>query len=196
MTKNRIEAFSDGVLAIIITIMVLEFKIPESPEWSALSKYLPTFLSYVLSFTYIGIYWGNHHHLLHTVKHVSSGIIWANLNLLFWLSLIPFATGWMGNTHFAQNTVIAYAVLLMISGVSYFILQKIIQSCNKTNEVMARAYAAQQKKVTLSIVFYSLSIVFAFYNTTISEVLFMAVAALWIVPDKNIERAMGEKAHS
>lgn len=192
MTKNRIEAFSDGVLAIIITIMVLEFKIPESPEWSALSRYLPTFLSYVLSFTYIGIYWGNHHHLLHTVKHVSSGIIWANLNLLFWLSLIPFATGWMGNNHFAQNTVIAYAVLLMVCGMAYYILQKVIQSCNKTDETMAGVYKSQEKKGMISLVLYSLSIVFAFYNPAISGVIFFIVSAIWIVPDKNIERAMGE----
>lgn len=190
MTKTRLEAFSDGVIAILITIMVIEFKIPESPAWKELQHYFPLFLSYVLSFVFIGIYWGNHHHLLHTVKKISSGIIWANMNLLFWLSLIPFATGWMGNTHFAQNTVITYAVLLMCCGISYTILQRTIQVCNKTDEIMAKVYEAQARKGILSLVLYSLAIGFAFYNTAFSGLFFFIVSVLWIVPDKNIERAL------
>ena len=122
MGKNRLEAFSDGVLAIIITIMVLELKVPKGEDWAELSALWPKFLSYLLSFIFVGIYWGNHHHLLHTVKRVSSGIIWSNMNLLFWLSLIPFATGWMGEAHFSQNTVVLYACVLMICGFSYYIL--------------------------------------------------------------------------
>ena len=123
MGKTRLEAFSDGVLAIIITIMVLELKVPHSAEWKDLVELYPVFFSYIISFIYVGIYWGNHHHLLHTIKHVSSGIIWANLNLLFWLSLIPFATSWMGENNFGQNPVIVYAILLLLCGISYTILQ-------------------------------------------------------------------------
>lgn len=190
MGKNRLEAFSDGVLAIIITIMVLEIKTPHTDNWEEIRHLAPVFLSYLLSFIFIGIYWGNHHHLLHTVKRVSTGIIWSNMNLLFWLSLIPFATGWMGGTHFAQNTVITYAVLLMICGVAYYILQKCIQACHKTDEHMKKVYAGQERKGLISLVLYSLSIVFAFYNTAVSGVLFFLVAAMWIVPDRNIERLM------
>ena len=159
MGKNRLEAFSDGVLAIIITIMVLEIKIPLSDNWAELRALAPLFVSYILSFTFVGIYWGNHHHLLHTVKRVSSGIIWSNMNLLFWLSLIPFSTGWMGKTAFAQNTVITYAVLLMICGTSYYILQKVIQAHHKTDPGTDKMYAAQERKGVASLVIYSLSIV-------------------------------------
>ncbi|MEK7253496.1 MAG: TMEM175 family protein [Bacteroidota bacterium] len=192
MGKNRLEAFSDGVLAIIITIMVLEIKIPHGAEWSNLSSLLPIFLSYLLSFTFIAIYWGNHHHLLHTVKRVSTGILWSNTNLLFWLSLIPFATGWMGENHFSRNTVITYAVLQTLCGMSYHILQKMIQACHKTDEHLAKVYAAHERKGLISLVVYAVSIGVAFFNTFISGVLFFAVTALWIVPDKNIERAMKE----
>ena len=192
MGKNRLEAFSDGVLAIIITIMVLEIKIPPTANWSDLQALLPLFLSYLLSFTFVGIYWGNHHHLLHTVKRVSSGIIWSNMNLLFWLSLIPFATGWMGKTNFAQNTVIAYAVMLMLCGTSYYILQKTIQSCHKIDTHMAKAFEVQEKKGLLSLVLYTASIGFAFYGTAVSGILFAVVAAMWLIPDKNIERVMAE----
>lgn len=190
MGKNRLEAFSDGVLAIIITIMILEIKTPHGEEWTELYALWPKFLSYVLSFIFVGIYWGNHHHLLHTVKRVSSGIIWSNMNLLFWLSLIPFATGWMGETHFSQNTVIVYAVLLMVCGTSYYILQKTIQACHKSEPQTIRMYAAQERKGIASLVLYGLSIGFAFFNTTISGVLFFVVAVMWIVPDKNIERML------
>src|SRR5688572_21519211 len=126
MTTTRLEAFSDGVLAIIITIMVLEIKVPHSADWGALVKLIPVFNSYVLSFVFIGIYWGNHHHLLHTIKQVNWKIIWANMHLLFWLSLVPFATGWMGENHFVQNTVVVYGAILLFSGIAFTILQLII----------------------------------------------------------------------
>ena len=127
MNKTRLEAFSDGVLAIIITIMVLELKIPHGTEWEALSPVIPNFISYVLSFVYLGIYWNNHHHLLHTVKHVSGGILWANLHLLFWLSLVPFTTGWMGENHFESIPVALYGVMLLMAAIAYYILQMTIQ---------------------------------------------------------------------
>ena len=192
MGKNRLEAFSDGVLAIIITIMVLELKVPKGEEWAELSALWPKFLSYLLSFIFVGIYWGNHHHLLHTVKRVSSGIIWANMNLLFWLSLIPFATGWMGEAHFAKNTVILYACMLMICGLSYYILQKVIQAGHEPDSRREQMFHAQEKKGMLSLVLYLLSIVFAFFNTAVSGALFLVVAVLWLVPDKNIEKALEE----
>ncbi len=187
MGKNRLEAFSDGVLAIIITIMVLEIKMPHTAEWVDLKELLPIFLSYLLSFVFVGIYWANHHHLLHIVNRVSVGIIWSNLNLLFWLSLIPFATGWMGENHFAQNTVIVYACVLMICGVSYTILQKVIQACHKPDERLTKVYASQQRKGFISMSLYAVAIGAAFYNTTISGLMFGIVSVIWLVPDKNIE---------
>lgn len=189
MTKTRLEAFSDGVLAIIITIMVLEMKVPHATDMHALLELVPAFFSYALSFIFIGIYWGNHHHLLHVVKTVSSGIIWANLNLLFWLSLIPFATGWMGENHFAQFPVAVYALLLNVCGIAYTILQRLIASCHKFTPAMEAAMRKQTQKGLISLVGYSSAFGLAFVNTTLSEILFVAVAILWLVPDKNIERA-------
>src|SRR3569623_1507160 len=154
MNKTRLEAFRDGVLAIIITIMVLEIKIPHGAEWEDLKPLLPVFSSYVLSFIYIGIYWGNHHHLLHTVKSVTSGIIWANINLLFWLSLVPFATGWMGENHFATNTIIVYAVLLLLSGVAYTILQVTIEKSNPASPTLAAAFGKVKTKGLFSLIGY------------------------------------------
>lgn len=190
MGKNRLEAFSDGVLAIIITIMVLEIKVPHSADWEELKHLIPVFLGYVLSFAFIGIYWGNHHHLLHTVKRISTGIMWSNLNLLFWLSLVPFATGWMGENNFAQNTVILYACLLVLCGISYTIFQKTIQACHKADSRMEQVFAGQTRKGLISLGLYTLSIVIAFFNTVISGIIFFVVAAMWFVPDKNIERLM------
>ncbi len=189
MTKTRLEAFSDGVLAIIITIMVLEMKVPHATDMHALLELVPAFFSYALSFIFIGIYWGNHHHLLHVVKTVSSGIIWANLNLLFWLSLIPFATGWMGENHFAQFPVAVYALLLNVCGIAYTILQRLIASCHKFTPAMEAAMRKQTQKGLISLVGYSSAFGLAFVNTTLSEILFVSVAILWLVPDKNIERA-------
>jgi uncharacterized membrane protein len=192
MNKNRLEAFSDGVLAIIITIMVLELKIPNGHTFADLKPLLPVFLSYVLSFVYVGIYWGNHHHLLHVLKKVSSGIIWSNLNLLFWLSLIPFATAWMGENNFSGESVAVYAVLLNICGASYYVLQQVIVRCCTLTPKMQTAMQKQSKKGIASLVCYTIAIMFSFFLPIISDLLFVAVAIIRIIPDKNIEQALGE----
>ncbi len=193
MNKNRLEAFSDGVLAIIITIMVLEFKIPHSGDWADLKALIPVFISYFMSFLFVGIYWGNHHHLLHSVKTVSSGIIWANLNLLFWLSLIPFATGWMGENHFAANTVVLYAILLLLCGVAYTILQNAVQRQAHNLEALKKAFVNANKKGIFSLIIYSLAIPAAFIDPIISGVLFLVVSIVWLIPDKNIEKAFSNE---
>lgn len=190
MTTTRLEAFSDGVLAIIITIMVLEIKVPHDTSWNAIKALLPVINSYVLSFIYVGIYWGNHHHLLHTTKHVSWKIIWANMHQLFWLSIIPFATGWMGENHFAQNTVIVYGACLLANAIAFTILQLVIQSENPKNTQISDALNKLNKKGILSLVLYITSIVAAFFNTTISLVIFVVVAVIWLIPDRNIEKAI------
>lgn len=190
MNKNRLEAFSDGVIAIIITIMVLEIKMPHNTSWTALIEQIPVFSSYLLSFVYIGIYWGNHHHLISAVTRVNASIIWSNLNLLFWLSLIPFATGWMGENHFAQNTVVLYAILMLICGISFTILQICIERISKNNPKLTEAFACLRRKGIFSVFCYILSIGLAYYNTLISAILFCIVAVRWIIPDKNIEKAI------
>ncbi len=192
MEKNRLEAFSDGVLAIIIIIMVLEIKVPHGTEWSDLEPLLPVFLSYIFSFVYVGIYWGNHHHLLYTVKKVSSGIMLANLNLLFWLSLLPFATGWMGENYFEPRTVTLYALLLNMCGVAYTILQKMIEKCQDFSPEMKLVMKKQTRKGLFSVACYTLAVPFAYVNAIISVVLFLIVAIAWLVPDKNIERALND----
>ena len=192
MTKTRLEAFSDGVIAIIITIMVLELKVPHGSAFSDLQPLFLTFLSYFLSFLFIGIYWGNHHHLMHTVSRVSSGIMLANLNLLFWLSVIPFATGWMGENHFAQNPVIVYAALLLMCGVAYTILRKAIDKHHNKESKISKALQKLKVKEYTSVISYSASIAFAFLNPYISGGIFLFVAILWIIPDKNIEKALTE----
>jgi uncharacterized membrane protein len=189
MNKNRIEAFSDGVLAIIITIMVLEFKIPHSSDWIELKKLIPVFVSYLMSFINIGIYWGNHHHLLQSVKRVNGSIIWANLNLLFWLSLIPFATGWMGENNFASNTVAIYAINLLFCGGSYTILKKVVEKNAHNKEQLKIAFQKSAKKELVSVVSYIISIPLAFYYPLISGSIFLLVALVWIIPDKKIEEA-------
>jgi uncharacterized membrane protein len=190
MTTTRLEAFSDGVLAIIITIMVLEIKVPHDPSWASLRELVPVFYSYVLSFIFLGIYWGNHHHLLHTIKHVSWRIIWANLHLLFWLSLIPFATGWMGENHFEQNTVIIYGVILLCCAISFTILQFIIQQEHPKSPQLEEAFGKLRTKGIVSLIGYITAIAFAFVNTAVSMFIFIAVAILWLIPDRNIERAI------
>lgn len=190
MTKTRLEAFSDGVLAIIITIMVLELKVPHGTDWDHIQPLLPVFLSYIMSFVFVAIYWGNHHHLMHTVHHVNSKIIWANNHLLFWLSLIPFATAWMGENGFERISVVAYAVLLNLCGVAYFILQLVIQAQYKESTPLTEALEKQKNKGLLSLLLYSAAIPLAFVHTAISALIFIAVAILWIVPDKNIEKAL------
>jgi uncharacterized membrane protein len=190
MTKTRLEAFSDGVFAIIVTIMVLELKVPHETDLHALKEMLPLFLSYLSSFVFVGIYWGNHHHLLHTVHHVNSKIIWANLNLLFWLSLVPFATGWIGENPMAEVPVATYATLFLLCGIAFFILQKVIENHYTHSTKLIEALKKTSMKGILSLLLYSAAVVFAFINPTISYVLIVVVAVLWVIPDKNIEKAM------
>lgn len=190
MTTNRLEAFSDGVIAIIITIMVLEIKVPHNTSWHAIAGLIPIFNSYVLSFIYIGIYWGNHHHLLHTIKHVSWRIIWANLHLLFWLSLIPFATGWMGENHFDKNTVILYGLLLICCAIAFTILQLIIQKEHPKSPQLETAFQKLKTKGIISLSGYILGVGLAFVNTIFSLLLYFLIAVLWLIPDRGIEKAM------
>src|SRR5208337_1334145 len=164
MNKNRLEAFSDGVLAIIITIMILEIQIPTGSDWVTLKPIIPVMISYVLSFLFIGIYWGNHHHLLHSLKTVTSGIIWANLNLLFWLSLIPISTGWMGKNHFAPHTVFVYGILLLLCGVAFTILQKFVEKSILDSLALKKAFKNLNKKAYFSILGYTIAIIFAYVN--------------------------------
>jgi uncharacterized membrane protein len=191
MGKNRLEAFSDGVLAIIITIMVLELKVPHGSGLAALSPLLPVFLSYVLSFVYIAIYWNNHHHLLHTVGKVSGGILWANLNLLFWLSLFPFATGWMGENHFSSLPSAIYGVVLLMAAISYWLLQRTIIVKQGPDSLLARAIGNDFKGKS-SIVIYALAIPAAFVSPWISELLYVLAALMWLVPDDRIEKVLSE----
>ena len=192
MKKNRLEAFSDGVIAIIITIMVLELKVPEGAGWHDLEPVLPVFLTYMLSFIYIGIYWNNHHHLMHMVRHISAGIMWSNLNLLFWLSLIPFATGWMGENHFESVPVAVYAVLMILCGVSYTILQVVIENCHKEEKRLAAIMHRQRGKGMASVFLYAAAVPLAFINPIISGALFVFVAVLWLIPDRRIEELVAE----
>ena len=191
MGKNRLEAFSDGVLAIIITIMVLEIKVPHEATLNALGELIPVFLSYLLSFIYVGIYWNNHHHLLHTAKQVSGGILWANLHLLFWLSLIPFATGWMGENHFAAAPSALYGVVLMMAAIAYFILQQTIMAADRQDAVLKKALGSDLKGRG-SIVLYATAIPLAFYANAFSQTIYVAVALIWLVPDRRIERVLGD----
>ncbi len=190
MNKNRLEAFSDGVLAIIITIMVLELKAPHGTDFAALKPLMPVFISYVMSFLFVGVYWGNHHHLLHMVKNFSSGIMLANLNLLFWLSLVPFVTGWVGENHFASLPVMIYALLLDVCGISYTILQKVIESCNKDNHQVLVLMKRQTRKGLVSVVLYTSAAALAWVSGYISVTLFFIVAIMWLVPDKEIEKML------
>ena len=187
MGKGRLEAFSDGVIAIIITIMVLELKVPHGAELSDLWTLGPVFVSYVLSFANVGIYWNNHHHLLHAVKHVSGGILWANLHLLFWLSLFPFTTGWMGENHFATWPVIIYGINLMLAGVAYTVLVRTIIAAHGKESDIAKAIGSDFKGL-VSIAAYVTAIIVAFINPWISGGLFIAVALMWFIPDRRIEK--------
>jgi uncharacterized membrane protein len=193
MTKSRLEAFSDGVLAIIITIMVLELKIPHEATIHALSALWPTFLSYLLSFIFVGIYWGNHHHLLHTVHRVSSGIIWSNMGLLFMLSLIPFTTGWMGENHFANIPVAIYALNLLLCAIAFYFLQKTIMAQVPNDSSLVIALKKQEVKGFISVFFYIGAIIGALYYPLISGILIGFTAILWLIPDRNIEAALREE---
>lgn len=190
MGKGRLEAFSDGVIAIILTIMVLELKVPHGDDLAALRPLLPVFLSYVLSFVFVGIYWNNHHHLLHAAGKVSGAILWANLHFLFWLSLTPFTTAWMGESHEAVPTAL-YGVVLLMAGCAYFFLQSAIIAKEGKDSKLARA-VGKDIKGKLSPVFYTAAIAAAFVNPWIADAFFVAVALMWLVPDRRIESQFAE----
>lgn len=192
MGKTRLEAFSDGVLAIIITIMVLELKVPHGDNISALMPLIPSFLSYVLSFIYVGIYWNNHHHLIHSAKYVSGSVLWSNLNLLFWLSLFPFATGWMGENHFASMPSAVYGFVLLMASIAYFILQESIITTDGPNSILKTALGHDWKG-KISPILYITAIVFSFYNQYISQAIYTLVAFMWLVPDRRIEKVISNK---
>lgn len=190
MNRTRLEAFSDGVIAIIITIMVLEIHVPEAATWESLRQLFPMLTGYILSFIFIGIYWNNHHHLLHTVKRVTGGMMWANLNLLFWLSLVPFATAWMDKTCFNSLPVIVYAILLLLCGTSFDILRRVILKTLPADSPMKETLNKLDFKSILSVLCYSLAIGAAFWHTYISLGLFAFVAIVWIVPSRAIEKSL------
>lgn len=191
MGKGRVEAFSDGVIAIIITIMVLELKVPHGADWSALSKLSPVFLSYVMSFIYVGIYWNNHHHLFHAVHKTNGRILWANLHLLFWLSLTPFVTGWMGENHFAPLPVALYGGNLLMAAISYSILVRALLAHHGKDSTLARAIGKDFKGY-LSLALYSVAIPLSFVNPWIGVSLYALVAMIWFIPDRRIEKQIGE----
>ena len=192
MNSNRLEAFSDGVLAIIITIMVLELKVPHGTDWNDLAPLLPIFLSYILSFIYIGIYWNNHHHMMHAVEKVSGGILWANLHLLFWLSLIPFVTGWVGENHFSELPMALYGAVLLMAALAYFILQNRILAVQGKDSLLAKALGKDLKGKASPII-YIIAIIASFYSTWIAGLLYILVALIWLIPDKRIEIFFKEK---
>jgi uncharacterized membrane protein len=189
MTSTRLEAFSDGVMAIIITIMVLELRAPHSADWASLQPVVPVFVSYVLSFVYVGIYWNNHHHMLHVTRRVNGTILWANLHLLFWLSLVPFVTAWMGENHFAPVPTAAYGIVLLLAAIAYWLLQRAILSHEGPDSVLAEAIGADRKG-KLSPVIYLIAIAATQIDPWISESLYVAVALIWLIPDRRIERVV------
>jgi uncharacterized membrane protein len=189
MGKSRLEAFSDGVIAILITIMVLEMKVPHGSGFRVLIPVIPVFLSYVLSFVYLGIYWNNHHHMLHTSRKVTGPMLWANLHLLFWLSLVPFATGWMGENHFASAPTALYGGVMLMAAIAYFILQQLIIASQGPDSLLKRAVGGDWKG-KLSPVLYMIAIVTAFWSRWFSLGLYVLVALIWLVPDRRIERAL------
>jgi uncharacterized membrane protein len=192
MEKNRLEAFTDGVIAIIITIMVLELKVPHGDNFDALKLLAPVFLSYVLSFLYVGIYWNNHHHMLNATHKVTGGILWGNLHLLFWLSLIPFATNWMGESHFTAIPTAIYGFVLLMAAIAYLILQWQIICIDRQQSFLKLAIGSDTKG-KLSPILYLIAIVFAFWYPKISQWLYVLVALIWLVPDKRIESAIQKK---
>jgi len=191
MHTNRLEAFSDGVIAILITIMVLEMKVPHGSDLSALLPLFPVFLSYVLSFIYVGIYWNNHHHMLHMCRRVTGGILWANLHLLFWLSLIPFATGWVGENHFTANPTALYGLVLLMSAIAYFILQHCIIASQGPDSILKKAVGSDLKG-KISPVIYLTAIGVSYLQPCIAMGLYVAAAIMWLIPDRRIERALEE----
>ena len=189
MGKGRLEAFSDGVIAIIITIMVLELKVPHGDDIASLKPMFPVFVSYVLSFINIGIYWNNHHHMMHAANKINANIMWANMHLLFWLSLIPFATAWMGENHFTTFPVAVYGTVLLMSGVAYYILARTLVKLHGKNSMLASAFGKDWKGI-LSVMIYAIGVVLAFLDPWISFSLYALVAAIWFIPDKRIENKL------
>lgn len=187
MSTNRLEAFSDGVLAIVITIMVLELHVPDAADWAGLSPLWPVFLSYVLSFVHLGIYWNNHHHMFHVTDRVTGGMLWANLHLLFWLSLVPFTTAWMGQTRFAPMPTATYGIVMLLAAIAYFILQRAICASQGPHSVLTAAIG-RDLKGKLSPVAYIVAIPAAFLHPAIAGALYVAVALTWLLPDRRIER--------
>jgi uncharacterized membrane protein len=185
MSKTRLEAFSDGVIAIIITIMVLEFRTPQESDWGALTSLAPIFLTYVLSFIYIGIYWNNHHYLIHAATRVTAGVLWANLHLLFWLSLTPFVTGWMGHNHLETIPTATYGAVLFMAGTTYWILQQAIIAAAGPDSRVAQSIGGDFKGL-ISIGLYALAIGFAFVNQWVSDGIYVGVALMWLVPDQRL----------
>ena len=195
MRKDRLLAFSDGVFAIIITIMVLELKPPHEATWSGLMAVSPVFLSYVLSFVYVAIYWNNHHHMLEAVQRINGATLWANMFLLFWLSLVPFATAWMGETHFATLPTALYGVTLLMPAIGYSILQRVLIAAHEDNATLARAVGRDVKGIA-SLLLYVGGIAIALYNPWLSLALYALVAMIWLVPDPRIEREVADDAES
>jgi len=191
MGTNRLEAFSDGVLAIIITIMVLELRVPHEPTLEALRPVLPVMLSYILSFVYVGIYWNNHHHMLHVTQRVDGAILWANLHLLFWLSLFPFATAWMGENHFERIPTAAYGFVLLMAALAYFILAHAILRREGQDSVLGRAFGRDWKG-RISPILYIVAIALSFVNQWLAQALYVVVAVIWLVPDRRIERTLAD----
>jgi len=191
MSTNRLEAFSDGVLAIIITIMVLEMKTPHGAGLAALAPIAPVFLSYVLSFAYLGIYWNNHHHMLHTLRFVNGGILWANLHLLFWLSLIPFTTAWMGENHFAAMPTALYGIVLLMAALAYLLLQTRIIAAQGEGSLLRRAVRGDWKG-KLSPLLYAAAVAVAFWSPALAQTIYVLVALLWLVPDRRIEHILSD----
>ncbi len=192
MQRGRLEAFSDGVIAIIITVMVLEMKVPHGEEWSALLPVIPVFISYVLSFIYLGIYWNNHHHMLHATHRVDGSVLWANLHLLFWLSLVPFVTSWMGENHFAPIPVVLYGVDLLAAAIAYYILARTLVAVNGKDSPIAVALG-NDFKGKISMVIYVAAIVAAFFTAWAALILYAVVAVIWLVPDRRMERVVHEE---
>jgi uncharacterized membrane protein len=189
MNKNRLEAFSDGVIAIILTIMVLELKIPHGSAFSDLAAVCPVVLSYILSFVYVGIYWNNHHHLFQAAHQINGQVMWANLHLLFWLSLTPFVTGWAGENHFAQAPVALYGVVLMFSGFAYYLLSRALITLHGKDSLLSRA-VGDDRKGKLSVIFYAAAIALSFWEPLVACLIYVMVAIMWIIPDRRIESAL------
>src|SRR6476646_3039246 len=187
MTKSRMEAFSDGVIAVIITVLVLELKVPHDESLEALTPLIPVFLSYVLSFIYVGIYWNNHHHMLHATRRVSGPVLWANLHLLFWLSLIPFATAWMGENHFAAVPVAVYGVVLVCAAIAYFIMTRTLLRIHPRDSTLATALG-RDFKGKISIMIYLAAISLSFVKSWLAAALYVLVEIIWLVPDRRIEK--------